>query len=38
MLKSDTVHPTIAALSKQSHSTLIDIIVLKDEQSGYLRI
>jgi hypothetical protein len=38
MLKSDTVHPAIAALSKQSHSTLIDIIVLKDEQSGYLRI
>ena len=33
LLKNDTVHPAIAALSKQSHSTLIDIIVLKDEQS-----
>tara|TARA_R100001530_G_scaffold125117_1_gene93516 strand:+ start:307 stop:423 length:117 start_codon:yes stop_codon:yes gene_type:complete len=38
MLKSDNVHPAIAVLSKQSHSTLIDIIVLKDEQSSYLRI
>tara|TARA_R100000664_G_scaffold34087_1_gene53876 strand:+ start:190 stop:324 length:135 start_codon:yes stop_codon:yes gene_type:complete len=33
LLKDDTVHPAIAALSKQSHSKLIDIITLKDEQS-----
>tara|TARA_R100000234_G_C4927010_1_gene146709 strand:+ start:467 stop:580 length:114 start_codon:yes stop_codon:yes gene_type:complete len=33
MLNSDTVNPAIAALSKQSHSKLIDIITLKDEQS-----
>ena len=34
-LKSDFVNPSIAALSKQSHSTLIDILQLKDEQSKY---
>jgi len=37
-LKSETVNPSIAALSKQSHSTLIDILQLKDEQSIYNQV
>jgi len=37
-LKNDFVNPSIAALSKQSHSTLIDILQLKDEQSIYNQV
>jgi hypothetical protein len=35
LLKNEVVNPSIAALSKQSHSTLIEVLQLKDEQYIY---
>jgi hypothetical protein len=37
-LKNESLNPSIAALSKQSHSTLIDILQLKDEQKIYNQV
>ena len=35
LLKNEVVSPSIAALSKQSHSTLIEVLQLKDQQYIY---
>ena len=32
LLNDDSTHPGISALSKQSHLTLVDILLLKDEK------